>query len=83
MLEVADIDENKISNVVRTHIERRKISLLKDVEIRKRFEGRLTELVGVGAPNLCGHIEEGVLEASDEVCGRKRGLKKKQRKYLV
>ena len=38
-LVVADIDRKKIRNVVRKMCtERRKISLLKDVKIRKRFE---------------------------------------------
>ena len=37
-LAVADIDRKKIRNVVRkTRFERRKISLLKDEKIRKRF----------------------------------------------
>ena len=38
-LVMADIDKRKIRNVVRkTCAERRKISLLKDMKIRKRFE---------------------------------------------
>ena len=39
MLAEADIDKKKIRNVVRkNYTERRKITLLKDVKIRKRFE---------------------------------------------
>ena len=38
-LVVADIDKEKIRNVARTTChEKRKISLLKDLKIRKRFE---------------------------------------------
>ena len=36
----------------KTCIERRKISFLKDVKIRKRFEEKVIKLVGVGVQNL-------------------------------
>ena len=36
-----------------------------------RFEERVIKLVDVGAPNLCRHFKDGVLEACDEVCGKK------------
>ena len=36
----------------KTCAERRKITILKDVKIRKRFEEKVTKLVDVGAPNL-------------------------------
>ena len=43
---VANIDKKKIRKVVRkTCAERRKISLLKDVKIRKRFEEKVIKLV--------------------------------------
>ena len=52
-LVMADIDKIKIRNVVRkTCAERRKITLLKDVKIRKQFEEKVTELVDAGAQNL-------------------------------
>ena len=42
-LVIADIDKRKIRNVVsETCVERRKISLLNNVKIRKRFEERVT-----------------------------------------
>ena len=60
VLVIADIDKRKIRKVVRkTCAERRKITLLKDVKIRKRFEEK--ELVDVGAPSLWGLIKDGVL----------------------
>ena len=54
---IADIDKRKIRKVVRkTCVERRKITLLKDVKIRKRFSEKVTELFDVGAQN-CGTLE--------------------------
>ena len=51
-LVIADIDKRKISKVVRkTCAERRKITLLKVVNIRKRFEEKVKKFVDVGAPN--------------------------------
>ena len=50
---IADIDKMKIRKaVVNTCDERRKITLLKDVKIRKRFEEKVTKLVDDGAPNF-------------------------------
>ena len=52
-LVIADVDKKKIMKVVRkTCAERRKLTLLKDVKIRKRFEEKVKELVRVAAPNL-------------------------------
>ena len=64
--------------VRKTCAERIRITLLKDVKIRKRFEEKVTELVDVGAPNLWGHFKDGVLKACDEVCGRRRGRRSKE-----
>ena len=52
-LVIAHIDKRKIGKVVRkTCAERRKITLLKNVKIKKRFEEKVTELDDVGVPNL-------------------------------
>ena len=52
-LVVADIGKKKIKNVVRKACsEKRKISLLKDLKIRKRFEENVIKLVDVGVPHL-------------------------------
>ena len=56
----------------KTCVERRKICLLKDVKTRKRFKEKVIELVDVGAPNLCGHFNDGILKACDEVCEMRR-----------
>ena len=44
----------------KTCAERRKVSLLKDVKIRKRFEEKVTKLVDVCASNVWGHFKDGV-----------------------
>ena len=73
---IADIDKRKVRKVVgKICTERRKIALLKDVKIGKRFEEEVIELVDVEAPHLWGHFKDGVLEACDEVCGKKKGRK--------
>ena len=53
--------------------ERIKITVLKDVKIRKRFEEKLTKLAILGAPNSWRHIKDGVSQACDEVYQKKRG----------
>ena len=74
VLVVVDIDMRIIRNVVRkTCTERRKINLLKDLKIRKRFEEKVIKLVDVGAPYLWGHFRDGALKACNEVCGKKTG----------
>ena len=77
-LAIADIDKKKIRKVARkTCAERKRITLLKDVKIRKRFEEKVIELVGVGAPGLRGRFKDGVLKACDDVWeedgGRRKG----------
>ena len=61
----------------KTCTERRKLSLLKDVKIRKRLEEEVIKLVDIGEPNLLGHFKDGILKACDEVCGNKRGRRSK------
>ena len=70
-LVIVDIDKQKIRKVVKKACAgRRKISLLKDVKIRKQFKEKVIKLVDVGVPNLRGHFKDGVLKACDEVCGK-------------
>ena len=77
-LVIAHIDKRKIRQAVRKKCaERGKITLLKDVKIRKRFEENKSKLVDVGVPNVRGHFNDGVLKACDEVCGKKRGRRSK------
>ena len=59
---IADIDKWKMRKVVKKACaERRKITLLKDVKIRKCLDEKVTKLVDVGASNLWGHFKDGVL----------------------
>ena len=51
----------------------RKISLLKDVKIRKRFEVKEIKSIYVRLPNWWGHSKDGASKACGEVCGRRRG----------
>ena len=75
---IADIDRMKMRNVVRrTCAERRNIGLLKDVNVRKRFEEKVTELVDIGVPNLWGVFKNSVLEACVVVCGKMRWRRSK------
>ena len=61
-LVIADIDWMKIKKEVRkTCAERRKMTLLIDVKIRKRFEENVVKLVVVGGLIfLGGHFKDGV-----------------------
>ena len=71
---VADIDKKKVRNVVRkTCAERRKMSLLKDLRIRKWFEEKVIKLVVFGVTKVWGNFKDGILKTCDEVCGKKRG----------
>ena len=77
-LVIADMDKSRIRKVVRkTCAERKKITLLIDVKIRKRFEEKVNELVDVGATNMWGHFKDGALQSCDEVCGKKMGRRSK------
>ena len=77
-LVLTDIDKREIRKVVRNKCaEKRKINLLKDVKNGKRFQEKVIKLVDVGVPNLCGHFKNAVLEACDEVCGKKRVRRRK------
>ena len=53
---IADIDEKKMNKVVKkTCVQRRKICLLKDVKIRKRFEEKSLNLLMLER-QICGYI---------------------------
>ena len=68
---VAYIDKKEIRKAVRKICaERRKISLLKDVKIRKQFEEEVIDLVDVRVTYLWGHFRDKVLSACDVVCGK-------------
>ena len=63
---IADVYKRKIRNVViKTCTERRRISLLKDVKSRKRFDEKVIVLVDICVANLLGHYKVRVLWACD------------------
>ena len=57
--------------------DRRKISFLKYVKIRKRFKEKVIKLVDVGVQNLWGYFKDVILEPYDDVCAKKRGRRSK------
>ena len=59
--------------MIKTCTERKKISLLKDLRINKRFQEKVIIIVDIGASNLWGHFKDWILWACDEVCGKKFG----------
>ena len=65
----------------KTCTERRKISLLNDLKIRKRFREEVINLVDVGLPNLWEHLRDGILKACNEVCGKNKGMIRKGDKW--
>ena len=51
---------------------RKKISLQKEVKIRKRYEEKVIKLVNIGAQSLWGHFKDGVSKACDDVLKKVR-----------
>ena len=45
---------------------------LKEREMQEKFERRVEELVDVETANLWESFRDGVLKASDELCGKKK-----------
>lgn len=73
-LVVVDVDKRKVKKVVRkVALERRNVWKLKEEETRKKFEARVGELVETDASDLWGCYKEGLLQACDEICGKKKG----------
>ena len=73
-LVIADIDKKRIWKVVRkTCAKRGRITLLKDVKIRKRFEEKVTKFVDVVTPNMFDHLKDWILKACGGICRQKRG----------
>ena len=70
VLVVAEMDKNKKRDVVRKTCTERRISLLKDVKIWKRFEKR-NRISWCWSTKFLRTFEGWGLEACDEVCGKK------------
>ena len=75
-LVVTDLVKRTLKRVVeKKPTAKRRVWKLKDGETRRRWEERVKELVNVEAQDLWKSFKNGVLQACDEVCGKKRGRK--------
>ena len=45
---------------------------MKEKETRKKFKDEVKELINTGAKNLWGLFRDGVLEACEEFCGKRK-----------
>ena len=53
----------------------RRVWKLKENNMKTRFQERGKKLVDANAPNLWNTFKNGMLQACDEVCGKKKGRK--------
>ena len=75
-LVVTDLDKRKFKKVVKNEQTfRRKVRKLKENNMKTKFQERVKELVDVDAPNLWNTFKNSMLQACDEVCGKKKGRK--------
>ena len=73
-LVLADLDRMKMKKIVmKERIERRRVWKLKEEDIQKRFRKRVEELNASDDQDLWGSYCKDLLQACDEVCGRKKG----------
>ena len=52
---------------------RSRVWKLKENNRKTRFQERVQELVNVDAPNLWNTFKNSMLQACDEICGKKKG----------
>ena len=71
-LVVVDLDKKVLKKVVRKQRIIKKIWKLNENRSRVRLEKRVKKLVSTDAPDLWKTFKDGVLEACDEVCGKKK-----------
>ena len=75
-LVVTDIDKRKLKKVVKNkQTIRRRVWKVKENYMKTRFQGRVKELVDVDALNLWNTFKNSMLQACDEVCGKKKDRK--------
>ena len=75
-LVVAHIDKRKLKKVVKNEQSfRRRVWEWKENNMKTKFQERVRELVDVDAPNLWNTFKNSMLQACDEVCGKKKGRK--------
>ena len=54
---------------------RRSVGKLKEKNMKPRFQKRVKELINVDATNVWNTFKNGILQAFDEVCRKKKGRK--------
>ena len=75
-LVVTEVDKKKLKKVVKNEqIIRRRVWKLKENNIKTKFQEKVKKLVDVDAPNLWNTFKNSMLQACDEVCGKKKGRK--------
>ena len=62
---------------------RRRVWKLKENNIKTKFQERVKELVDVDARNLWNTFKNGMLQACDEVFGRKKGRRNHGNRLVV
>ena len=73
LLVVVDVEEQKLKmSVKKSRRVRWRVWKLKEKEIKEKFEEGVVELVDTDLMNLWGSYKKGVLQASDELCGKTR-----------
>ena len=73
---VTVIEKRKLKKVVRNkQTIRMMVWKLKDNNMKTRIQERVKELVDVDVPNLSNTFKNNMLQACDEVCGKKKGRK--------
>ena len=73
-LVVTDTDKRKLKKVVKNDQTFRRVRKLKE-NMKTKFQERFKELVDVDAPNLWNTFKNSMLQACDEVYGKKKSRK--------
>ena len=69
---MVDVDKKKLKKVLKMkQVVKRRLWKLKEDVIRERYERRVEELVDVNAQDLWKFFKDGLLKASDDMCGKK------------
>ena len=72
-LVVVDVEEQKLNKSVKKNKRVKwKVWTLKEKVITKKFEERVVKLVDTDSMDLWGSYKNGVLQACDEMCGKRK-----------
>ena len=56
---------------------------IKRNKTREKFKDKVKELVNTEAKDLWSSLKDGILEACEELCGRKKQRRERARKHMV